>query len=72
MRRRWERDAGLRINHLLLNKKLKSKLIDAGVDKAVRGRPGASDHAPVWVELKPKGLDSRFHGNDKLGRGFPL
>ena len=52
MRKRWERDAGLRIDHLLLNKKLNSKLIDAGVDKEVRGQSGASDHAPVWVKLK--------------------
>jgi exodeoxyribonuclease III len=52
MRNRWARDAGLRIDHLLLNKKLRPRLVDAGVDKAVRGRPGASDHAPVWVELK--------------------
>ncbi|HKY01690.1 MAG TPA: exodeoxyribonuclease III [Burkholderiales bacterium] len=52
MRKRWERDAGLRIDHLLLNKQLKSKLVDAGVDKSVRGRPSASDHAPVWVSIK--------------------
>jgi exodeoxyribonuclease-3 len=51
MRKRWERDAGLRIDHLLLNGELAPLLVAAGVDKAVRGEPGASDHAPVWIEI---------------------
>ena len=51
-RKRWERNAGLRIDHLLLSKALKAKLLDAGVDKAVRGMEGASDHAPAWIELR--------------------
>jgi exodeoxyribonuclease-3 len=51
-RNRWQRDAGLRIDHMLLSKPLKARLLAAGVDKAVRGIEGASDHAPVWVELK--------------------
>jgi exodeoxyribonuclease-3 len=51
MRKRWERDAGLRIDHLLLNAELAPLLVAAQVDKAVRGEPGASDHAPVWVEI---------------------
>jgi exodeoxyribonuclease-3 len=50
-RNRWQRDAGLRIDHLLLSKALKPKLRDAGVDRDVRGVEGASDHAPVWIEL---------------------
>jgi exodeoxyribonuclease-3 len=52
MRKRWERDAGLRIDHLLLSDELASRLADANVDKAVRGREGASDHAPTWVMLR--------------------
>jgi len=52
MRKRWERDAGLRIDHLLLNPPGTSRLVDANVDKAVRGRSGASDHAPTWIELR--------------------
>ena len=51
MRHRWERDAGLRLDHLLLSPSLKPRLKEAGVDRVVRGREGASDHAPVWVEL---------------------
>ena len=50
-RNRWPRDAGLRLDHVLLSPQLAAKLGDAGVDRAVRGEPGASDHAPVWVEL---------------------
>jgi exodeoxyribonuclease III len=48
---RWQRDAGLRIDHLLLSPNLRDRLADAGVDKDVRGREGASDHAPAWVRL---------------------
>ena len=51
MRKRWERDAGLRIDHLLLNAELSERLVDAGVDKPVRGKPGASDHAPAWIDV---------------------
>lgn len=52
MRNRWQRDAGLRLDHLLLSPGLRTKLIEAQVDRSVRGEPEASDHAPVWVELK--------------------
>jgi exodeoxyribonuclease-3 len=52
MRKRWERNAGLRIDHLLLNRELAARLAAADVDKAVRGRAGASDHAPTWIEIK--------------------
>src|SRR5205085_6180072 len=51
MRNRWPRDAGLRIDHILLSPDLAARLKAAGVDRAVRGKPNASDHAPVWVEL---------------------
>lgn len=51
-RQHWEKNAGLRIDHLLLNPALRPELVGAGVDTWVRGRPGASDHAPTWVDLK--------------------
>ena len=51
-RNRWARDAGLRIDHLLLNAGTSSRLAAAGVDKAIRGREKPSDHAPAWVELR--------------------
>jgi exodeoxyribonuclease-3 len=50
-RDRWARDAGLRLDHLLLSPDLSTRLLAAGVDKSIRGRDGASDHAPAWVEL---------------------
>jgi exodeoxyribonuclease III len=50
-RQRWERNAGLRIDHLLLNPPALKRLDAAGVDKAVRGREKPSDHAPAWVTL---------------------
>jgi exodeoxyribonuclease-3 len=50
-RNRWQRDAGMRIDHVLLSKPLMARLVDAGVDRAVRGMEATSDHAPVWVEL---------------------
>lgn len=52
-RNRWARNAGLRIDHLLLSPGVKPRLLEAGVDRWVRGEPKASDHAPTWVELKP-------------------
>lgn len=48
----WQRDAGFRIDHLLLSPVAADRLIDASVDKAYRGREKASDHAPTWVELR--------------------
>ena len=51
-RNRWERDAGLRIDHLLLNPKAAKRLFDAGVAREVRGVEGASDHAPAWIVLR--------------------
>lgn len=47
----WQRDAGFRIDHLLLSPHVADQLADAGVDKAYRGREKASDHAPTWVTL---------------------
>jgi exodeoxyribonuclease-3 len=51
-RNRWERNSGLRIDHLLLNAPAAARLNGAGVDREVRGRDKPSDHAPAWVELR--------------------
>ncbi|RKQ72992.1 exodeoxyribonuclease III [Oceanibaculum indicum] len=48
---RWQRDEGIRIDHLLLSPQAADRLRDAGIDKKVRGREKASDHTPVWCEL---------------------
>jgi exonuclease III len=50
-RQHWERNSGLRIDHLLLNPHLAPRMTGAGVDSWVRGRDHPSDHAPAWVEL---------------------
>lgn len=50
-RRHWETNSGLRIDHILLNAELAPRLQSGGVDRWVRGEPGASDHAPTWVTL---------------------
>ncbi|MGN6526492.1 MAG: exodeoxyribonuclease III [Burkholderiaceae bacterium] len=50
-RKRWERDAGLRIDHILASPAL--EVVDAGVDRELRGADHPSDHAPVWAELRP-------------------
>jgi exodeoxyribonuclease III len=50
-RNAWGRDAGLRIDHLLLNAPAAKRLDAAEVDRFVRGWEKTSDHAPVWAEL---------------------
>jgi exodeoxyribonuclease-3 len=51
-RNAYGRDAGLRIDHLLLSPSIANRLVSAGVDREVRGWEKASDHAPTWVEIK--------------------
>ena len=51
-RNRWPRDAGLRLDHILLTPDLAARLAGAGVDREIRGLDGASDHAPAWIELR--------------------
>lgn len=55
-RHHWPRNAGLRIDHVLLNPAAARLLQAAGVDRDVRGQPKASDHAPAWAKLKLAGL----------------
>jgi exodeoxyribonuclease III len=50
-RNHWQRNSGLRIDHLLLNAELAPRLEDANVDRWVRGQEKPSDHAPTWVKL---------------------
>jgi exodeoxyribonuclease-3 len=47
----WQKNDGIRIDHLLLSPQAADRLIAAGVDKHVRGWEKPSDHVPVWVEL---------------------
>jgi exodeoxyribonuclease III len=64
-RKHWERNAGLRIDHLLLNAELAPCLIEAGVDTWVRGQEHASDHAPAWVKLDLSKLGKKPSGRSK-------
>jgi exodeoxyribonuclease-3 len=48
----WERNNGIRIDHLLLSPQAADRLLDAGIDKAVRGLEKPSDHVPVWIVLE--------------------
>lgn len=50
-RNAYPRDAGLRIDHHLVNDAAAARLTAAGVDRSVRGLPKTSDHAPVWINL---------------------
>jgi exodeoxyribonuclease III len=51
-RNAYARNAGLRIDHVLLSPVLSTSLVAAEVDHRVRGWEKTSDHAPVWIELK--------------------
>jgi len=48
----WAKDNGLLIDHLLLSPQAADSLTGAGVDRTPRGKEKASDHTPVWCELK--------------------
>ena len=59
----FARDAGLRIDHLLLSPGIAGRLVAAKVDRDVRGRERTSDHAPVWIQLaEAKSRSSRRAG----------
>jgi exodeoxyribonuclease-3 len=47
----WGKDDGIRIDHLLLSAQAADRLIDANIDRHVRGWDKPSDHVPVWVDL---------------------
>jgi exodeoxyribonuclease-3 len=51
-RNHFERNSGLRIDHLLMSPDVAKKMMSAGVDRDVRAQPKPSDHAPTWIELK--------------------
>jgi exodeoxyribonuclease-3 len=57
-RNAFSRDAGLRIDHLLVSPSLKAALTAAGVDREVRGWDKTSDHAPTWIELRDEAVEA--------------
>lgn len=48
---RWNRDEGLRIDHLLLSPQAADRVAACEIDKAPRAKDRASDHTPIWCEL---------------------
>ncbi len=48
----YDRNAGMRLDHILISPYLASSLENSGVDSSVRGWEKSSDHAPVWITLK--------------------
>jgi len=48
---RWQKDKGMRLDHLLLSPTISNRLAGGGVDRWVRGKANASDHAPAWILL---------------------
>jgi exodeoxyribonuclease-3 len=72
MRSRWPRDAGLRLDHLLLSPRAAKRLAAAGVERDVRGEAGASDHAPAWIVLREAGSARRAPARAKtIAAGKP-
>jgi exodeoxyribonuclease-3 len=68
-RNHWQRNAGLRIDHLLLSSALGSRLSDAGVHTWVRGQAHASDHAPAWVTFRSASRSPRQRSQKGSVRG---
>lgn len=68
-RDRWARDAGMRLDHLLLGPAAAERLADAGVDRWVRGEAHGSDHAPAWVVLDDAPRRRRRGGGRSAGAG---
>jgi exodeoxyribonuclease III len=71
MRNRWPRDAGLRLDHLLLSAEAAERLSAAGVDRDVRGMDNASDHAPAWVVLRDAAPKARNVSPKKEAESVP-
>jgi exodeoxyribonuclease-3 len=69
-RNAYGRDAGLRLDHLLLSSAMKRRLVNAGVDRDVRAWERASDHAPSWIEIAdetPQARDRKRQRASKTG-----
>jgi exodeoxyribonuclease-3 len=47
----WQKDHGIRIDHILLSPQAADRLKRCAIDKHVRGREKPSDHVPIWAEL---------------------
>jgi exodeoxyribonuclease III len=66
-RNAFARDAGPRIDHLLLSPPLAGRLVAAGVDRDVRACERSSNHAPVWIEITDASTGSQRRRKDRSG-----
>lgn len=48
----WQKNDGIRIDHILLSPQAADRLAAAGIDRHTRGWEKPSDHVPVWAELE--------------------
>ena len=71
LRKAYHRNAGLRLDHFLITADLAEKLKGGNVDKAIRGWEGASDHAPVWIELAAGPLKKNLKKNNHQSAADP-
>jgi hypothetical protein len=71
LRNRWPRDAGLRLDHLLLGPAIAPRLKAAGVDREVRGERDASDHAPALTRLGAAARPVENHDDGEC-QGSPI
>ena len=56
----WQKDNGIRIDHILLSANALDRLQDADIDRRPRGRPKASDHTPIWCDLAGEPIAPRL------------
>ena len=68
-RNAWGRDAGLRIDHLLLSPSIAGRLVAAEIDREVRGWEKASDHAPAWITLADVGRSAKPSTSKRESKG---
>ena len=61
----WQKNDGIRIDHLLLSPQAADRLVGAGIDKHVRGWEKPSDHVPVWIDLALRAAVGRQSGKRK-------
>ena len=47
----WQRNNGILIDHILMTPQCADRMVEAGIEKDLRGRDKPSDHVPVWVDL---------------------
>jgi exodeoxyribonuclease-3 len=63
----WQRNKGIRIDHLLLSPHAADRLTAVGIDRHVRNWEKPSDHVPVWVDLEVEGPEPKLSTTARRG-----